>query len=208
MKKCFFVLIFTLLTGSLLQVSAQPSIGFGVKAGVNISSQSTPGEGEFVDMGGILRFNGGAWFNYFITDKIAVQPELLVSGKGSNWDDPSFDVRDLLTYIDVPVLIRYQIIDLINVHAGPQIGYLLDARQKDNATGDVIKINDYYKKPDLGLVVGLEANLPAKINISLRYVFGLVGTTVEPTSPTDPYYIDKWKNNFFQVSAGYRFMGK
>ena len=32
-------------------------------------------------------------------------------------------LADLLTYIDVPVLLRYQIIDLLNVHAGPQTGY-------------------------------------------------------------------------------------
>jgi hypothetical protein len=202
MKKCFFALIFTILTGALLQVSAQSNIGFGVKAGVNISSQRTPDEGEFVEMGGLLRINGGAWFNYFITDRFAIQPELLVSGKGSNWDDPNYDVRDLLTYIDLPVLIRYQIIDLLNVHAGPQVGYLLSARQKDNATGDVIKINDYYKKPDLGLVVGIEANLPVNINITVRYVFGLIPTT------TEEVYIDPWLNNFFQISAGYRFIGK
>jgi hypothetical protein len=200
MKKCFFALIFTILTGALLQVSAQSNIGFGVKAGVNISSQRTPDEGEFVEMGGLLRINGGAWFNYFITDRFAIQPELLVSGKGSNWDDPNYDVR--ISHIDLPVLIRYQIIDLLNVHAGPQVGYLLSARQKDNATGDVIKINDYYKKPDLGLVVGIEANLPVNINITVRYVFGLIPTT------TEEVYIDPWLNNFFQISAGYRFMGK
>jgi hypothetical protein len=33
-------------------------------------------------------------------------------------------------------------------------------------------------------------------------VFGLI------TASSDVMYIDPWVNNFFQFSAGYRFMGK
>ncbi len=205
MKKCFFALLITFLTASLLQLSAQSKIGYGVKAGANISRQSTSIETENVeaiDLKGLLRFNAGAWFNYFIIDHLAIQPELIISGKGTDWNDPSYNVKDLLTYVDVPLLLRYQIIDLVNVQAGPQFGYLLSARQKDNETGDVIKINDYYKKSDFGLAVGVEANLPFKLNLTVRYVFGLKPVT------TDVQYIDPWLNNFLQISAGYRFLGK
>jgi hypothetical protein len=202
MKKYFFTLMIASLLVTFSQVNAQSKIGFGIKAGINISDQVTSGTGENVNVRSILRFNGGAYFNYFFSDKIAVQPELLVSGKGSDWDDPAYDVKDLLTYIDVPVLLRYQVIDLLNIHAGPQFGYMLNATQKDKASGDVININEYYKKPDLGLVVGAEANLPFKINLTVRYVIGLIPTT------TDVEYIEPWLNNFFQISAGYRFSGK
>lgn len=205
MKKYLFSLIFIFLTASFIQLSAQPDIGLGVRAGVNISRQTTSVEAqnvEAIDLKGLLRYNGGVWFNYFIMDRLAIQPELLVSGKGSNWNDPDYDVKDLLTYIELPVLIRYQIIDLLNIHAGPEFGYLLSARQKDNQTGDVIGINDYYKKPDFGIAVGLEGNLPAKINVTVRYVFSLISST------TDVQYIDPWYNNFFQISVGYRFLGK
>lgn len=205
MKNYFLVLIFTFLAGSLVKVSAQPAIGFGVKAGINISKQSTSIETqnvEAIDLKGLLRLNGGAWFSLFITDRLAVQPELLISGKGTDWNDPSYNVRDLLTYVDLPVMIRYQVIKLVNIQAGPQIGYLLVAKQKDNASGDVIKINDYYKKPDFAIAVGVEANLPAKINVTARYVFGLTHVT------TDVQYIDPWINNFFQLSVGYRLIGK
>jgi len=173
----------------------------GIKAGINISDQVTSGTGENVNVRSILRFHGGAYFTYSVLDKLAVQPELLFSGKGSDWDDPAYNVKDLLTYIDIPVLIRYQLVKIVNIHAGPQFGYLLSATQKDKSSGDVINIDDYYKKPDLGLVLGVEANLPYRINFTIRYVIGLIPTT------TDVEYIEPWLNNFFQISVGFRIKG-
>jgi hypothetical protein len=205
MKKLFLALVASFLLAGFQSSLAQPKIGFGVKAGINISNQTTKDESqnvESIDLKGIIRFNAGAWFNYFIFDKLAIQPEILISGKGTDWNDPNYNVKDLLTYIDIPVLLKFQPIDLLNIHAGPQFGYLLLANQKDNETGDVLKINDYYKKSDLGLVVGIEANLPFKISLNARYVFGLV------TASSEVMYIDPWVNNFFQISVGYRFMGK
>jgi hypothetical protein len=205
MKKYFVALFLSILIASIQTTYAQSKIGFGIKAGINISNQTTKDEApnvESIDLKGIVRFNAGAWVNYYIFDMLAIQPEIIISGKGTDWNDPNYNVKDLLTYLDVPVLLKFQPIDLINIHAGPQFGYLLMANQKDNETGDVIKIKDYYKKSDLGLVVGVEANLPMKISVNARYVFGLA------TASSDVMYIDPWKNNFFQISVGYRFMGK
>jgi hypothetical protein len=200
MKKPTFLLIAAFIISAILPLKAQPKLGLGVKAGVNISDQVTSGTGENVNVRSILRFHGGAYFTYFVLDKLAIQPELIFSGKGSDWDDPDYNVKDLLTYIDIPVLIRYQLIDLVNIHAGPQFGYLLSATQKDNSDGDIINIDEYYKKPDLGLVIGAEANLPYRINLTVRYVIGLIGTT-------DVEYIEPWLNNFFQISVGFRIKG-
>jgi hypothetical protein len=201
MKKLTNLLIVAFIISALLPLNAQSKVGLGVKAGINISDQVTSGTGENVNVRSILRFHGGAYFTYFVLDKLAVQPELLFSGKGSDWDDPAYNVKDLLTYIDIPVLVRYQLIDLLNIHAGPQFGYLLSATQKDKSSGDVINIDEYYKKLDLGLVIGAEANLPYRINLTVRYVIGLIGTT------TDVEYIEPWLNNFFQISVGFRIIG-
>jgi hypothetical protein len=198
MKKITVLIIVAFNISAFWPLNAQSKIGLGIKAGINISDQVTSGTGENVNVRSILRFNGGAYFTYFILDKLAVQPELLFSGKGSDWDDPVNDVKDLLTYIDVPVLIRYQPIGLVNIHAGPQFGYLLSATQKDKSSGDVMNVDDWYKKPDLGLVIGAEANLPFKVNLAVRYVIGLISTT------TDVEYIEPWLNNFFQISLGFR----
>lgn len=201
MKKLTILLIVAFIISALLPLNAQSKVGLGIKAGINISDQVTSGTGENVNIQSILRFHGGAYFTYSVLDKLAVQPELLFSGKGSDWDDPAYNVKDLLTYIDIPVLIRYQLVKIVNIHAGPQFAYLLSATQKDKSSGDVINIDDYYKKPDLGLVLGVEANLPYRINFTIRYVIGLIPTT------TDVEYIEPWLNNFFQISVGFRIKG-
>jgi len=202
MKKLFSVLITIIICSVFSISSAQSNLGFGLKGGINVAYQSTPGEGLNVNVENIMRFHGGAYLNYFFLDNIAIQPELLVSGKGSKWDDPYFDTKDLLTYIDLPILIRYQPVKLLNIHAGPQFGYLISAVQDDLSGDEKMDIKDWYNNADIGLVFGAEANLPFNINLTVRYILGLSEVT------NDVEYIEPWKNNFIQVSIGYRIKGR
>ena len=100
MNKTTFLIIAALLQMICLQTAAQLKMGLGVKAGLNLSTQNTSGTGEGVDVKSIARINIGGYGNFFFTDKLAIQPEIIFSGKGSDWNDPSYDVKDLLTYID------------------------------------------------------------------------------------------------------------
>jgi hypothetical protein len=201
MKKLVTVLIAFLISSVLSVSHAQSKAGFGLKGGINVASQFTTGEGLNVNVESILRFHGGAYVHYFIFNKIAIQPELMISGKGSKWDDPYTDTEDLLTYVDIPLLIRFQPVKLLNIHAGPQFSYLLSAVQDDISSGEKIDIMDWYNKAEIGIAVGAEANLPLNINLSIRYILGL------SEASNDVEYIDPWKNSFIQVSIGYRFMG-
>ena len=210
MKKQLFPLVLTFLLFSFSSADAQfkhfgeyhPKIGAGVKAGLNFSDQSTPGGTTNVDVEDIIRINGGVYFNYFLFDFLAIQPELMISGKGAHWKDQFYNASDILTYIDVPIFIRYQPVKLINVHAGPEFGYRIGAIQKNLENGQKTNINEYYKTTDFGLAFGVEANLPPNINVTIRYVLGLIPVT------TNNQYNEPWKNNFFQLSLGYRLFGR
>jgi hypothetical protein len=190
--------VFLLFSASL---TAQPQMGVGVKGGINLATQSTTGSGEGVAVRQLLGFNAGVYGNLFVMDFLAFQPELMVSTRGSDWDDPFYNVKDLLTYIDLPLLIKYQPIKYANLHVGPQFGYLLVAKQEDKDEGDIYDIKEWYNPLDVGLVFGAEANLPFRINFTVRYVIGLVSAT------NDVEYIDPWMNNFLQFSLGYRIIG-
>ncbi len=198
-KKLVAALSVSMLLATTL--SAQPEFGAGIKGGMNLATQSTTGEGENVAVRQLIGYNAGVYGNVFITDLIGIQAELLAVSRGSDWDDPYYNVKDLLTYIDLPLLIKVQPIRYANIHVGPQFGYLLAAKQEDKDDGDIRDIKDWYNLLDVGLAFGAEANLPFRVNFTVRYVLGLVSAT------NDVEYIDPWRNNFLQFSLGFRIVG-
>lgn len=175
---------------------AQLKYEAGARGGLNLAIQTTTGEGTNVESSWKPGFHAGAFGTVFFLDKLAGQLELLFSQKGSKWTDPYFSGKDRLGYIDIPVLARFQLMDLVNIHAGPQFSFLVCARQIPDDM-DPYDAMDYYTKTDVGVLVGVEVNLPVKLNIAIRFVEGLSVTT-EPT-----YYIDEWKNRVIQISIGY-----
>jgi hypothetical protein len=180
----------------------QAKLGAGVKAGLNYASQYTNSTANSVDFKSIIGINAGAYCNYFLLDFLAIQPELMMSGKGSRWKNQYYDAKYNLTYIDLPILIKYQPVALINIHAGPQLSYLVSAKQKDFGNNQITNVMDYYYKFDLGLAFGVEANLPFKVNLTIRYILGL------NTATTGAQYTETWKNKSFQISLGYRILGR
>jgi hypothetical protein len=179
----------------------QPKLGAGVKAGLNYTSQYTS-SASTVDFKNIIGINVGAYCNYFLLYFLAIQPELMLSGRGSHWKNQYYNAKDVLTYIDLPILIKYQPVKLFNIHAGPQFGYLVSAMQTDFGNNLKTNIMDYYYKFDLGLAFGVEANFPLNFNLTVRYVLGL------NTATTGSQYTEAWKNKFLQISLGYRLLGR
>jgi len=200
MEKRLFLVITVLLLFTVSS-AAQFQFGAGVKGGLNLSTQTTTGEGAGVAVRQLIGYNGGVYGNLFITDKIGFQAELAVCSRGSDWDDVYYNVKDKLTYIDLPLLFKFQPLKYANVHVGPSFGYLLSAKQEDKDDGEITDIRDWYNSLDVGLAFGAEANLPFRINFTVRYVLGLVSAT------NDEEYIDPWRNNFLQFSLGFRLIG-
>ena len=136
----------------------------------------------------------------FYTEKIAIQLEFLYSQKGSVWSDPDYSGDEVVSYIDLPLMARFQAWDLLNIHAGPQFSFLTRAwRMPDDEVA--YSVSEYYDEVDVGLLVGAELNLPIKLNIALRYIEGMIVTT------DSRYYPDPWKNRVFQLSLSYAIWG-
>lgn len=185
----------------MVSLAAQPQLGAGVKGGMNLATQTTTGEGEGVAVRQLIGYNGGVYGNLFVTDMFGLQAELVVFSRGSDWDDVYYNVMDKLIYLDFPLLFKFQPIKYANVHVGPSFGYLLSAKQEDKTDGEIYDIMDWYNKLDVGVAFGAEANLPFRINFTVRYVLGLVSAT------NDVEYIDPWRNNYLQFSLGFRIIG-
>ena len=195
MKTLFTAFLIFVFSTSYLY--AQNPFRTGIKAGMNIASQSTTGKGENVEVENLVGFHFGGFFSYQFIDMFSVQPEIMVSQKGSNWKDPYFEGKDRLTYLALPVLLKFHPADMVNIHAGPEIGYLINAKQTNALTDEKRDVSEFYKNWDFGLGFGAEAMLPHNIHFTIRYILGLNIVTEEIE------YWEEWKNKTLQISFGY-----
>ena len=186
-----FVLICS--TGLLAQ-----EIDFGVKAGANIANQKISGDYD-IDTKAIVSFHGGVFVVWMFTEQIGLQPELLLSMQGSKDKDDLYDYKIITNYVNIPVLVRYNINDMFSLHAGPQFGILVSA--KEEFDGDKEDIKEDFKTMDVGLALGAEANLPVpNLGVGLRYIIGLTNVLKEGESFDDT----ELKNGVFQIYVTFK----
>ncbi len=172
-------------------------IDFGVKAGANIANQKLSGDYN-IDTKAIVSFHGGVFVVWMFNEDLGLQPELLLSLQGSKDKDDLYDYKIITNYVNIPVLVRYNINDMFSVHAGPQFGILISA--KEEFDGDKEDIKDDFKTTDIGLALGAEADLPINLGVGLRYVIGLTNVIKEGESFDDT----ELKNGVFQIYVTFK----
>lgn len=170
-----FVLLFSLH-------SKAQEIDFGLKAGANFST--------LTDASGLSNKTGflaGAFLGVKFSDKFALQPELLYSQQGAEFNLGDFD----LNYVNVPVVVKYYIVQGLNLQAGPQFGFLVDDNISD-VSGNIRDSESF----DLSGIIGAGYDLPLGLRIDARYHFGF----------TDVFDSASGKNGVFSVALGYSFL--
>lgn len=184
MKKIFFTIALLLLFVTGLQ--AQDSFEFGVKAGLNFASLGGDAVYNYSYKPG---FHAGVAVDVPFSDKLSVQPEVLVSLQGSG----GFFLEDLnFFYLNFPIMGKYNIWDELHIEAGPQIGFLLSNNLDGNSFGggdDFDATNGF----DMGLALGAGYRLNDNFYFQLRYSAGIINAIKDVTS----------KNRVLQVSAIY-----
>lgn len=187
---------------STLAVNAQDSSDaeFGVKGGVNFSNLYT----EDVDDNNVLTsFNAGFYAKLPLAASLSIQPELLYSRKGAElvYDNALADgaAKFKLNYIEVPVLLRLNLTDNINIHAGPYFAYLIDAQVKNETESGIFDFennynNDDFNKFDYGLSAGVGLDFET-LGIGVRYNYGLQTVGKEREFAGTTYTIPDGKNS-------------
>ena len=166
---------------------------FGVKGGVNINNFS----GD-VDTESLVGFHVGGFAEIKIIERLAIQPEILYSSQGAKYNFLGDDVNLKLNYINVPVLAKFFITKQFTVEGGPQIGFLVSA--KDD--GDDAK--DFYKSTDFGFNFGAGYSFTDNLAVNLRYTVGLSNIADYDTDDVDEY-LDSPKNSVLALSLAYKF---
>ena len=189
MKK--LMLLAAVAVFGLSNVNAQ-EVKFGVKAGVNFASLT----GDDADgLDGKTGFHVGGVAVIGISEKFAVQPELVYSSQGAKDTEEGVDVDYNLDYINLPVLAKFTVAEGFSIEAGPQVGFLMSAKVK--AEGESFDIKDDLKGIDFGGAIGLGYKMDSGLNFAARYNLGL-GNIAD-------FDGGDLKNNVIQLSVGYNF---
>lgn len=179
MKKLSFILI---AMAVVYQSASAQGFGYGVKAGVNVSSMS-----DFVNSRSIAGFTGGVFAELKLLPIFGVSADILYSRQGVKGETAAVNTTTKTDYLNIPILANYYIFPGLAVKAGLQPGFLLGARQSGES------IRNAFKTADLMIPIGISYKLPLLgLIFDARYNIGTVDV------------FKGSKNNFFSFTAGWR----
>jgi hypothetical protein len=185
MKKLF--LCAAIAVFGLSNVNAQ-EVKFGAKAGVNFASLS----GDDADgLDGRTTFHIGGVVRIGISEKFAVQPELVYSSQGFTFSEFGIDVTGKLDYINLPIMADFTVAEGFSLQAGPQIGF--NITDKVEAEGESESLD--AESIDFGLALGAQFKMETGLFFQARYAMGL----------SDVASDGDIKNSVLSVSVGFFF---
>lgn len=199
MKNKISIYVLIILAFVSFQTFSQVQVALGIKGGLNfakIDGSSSLGDNYKNRTG----YHGGAFLLIKIA-KIGIQPEVIFSKQGSNYDFSSSNVEANYDYINVPIIIKLYLVAGLNLQVGPQFGFLTAGELKTTAgsistTADAKK---YYSGADISAALGAGWDLPFGLTIDGRYNLG-----IKNNQSSDASLAPDYKNQVIQISLGYK----
>lgn len=195
---------------------AQLKIEIGGKAGMNLCGLGLSSDGKLsgVNYNGRTSFHLGA-YGLIRKGKLGVQPEIVYSQQGQTYNIPSYSgLRTDLSYINIPVVVKYYPLKNLSLQLGPQMGFLASAK------GDLVQINSspngpsfqailsrdlksYLTSTDFSVVFGAGLDLPLGLNVTFRYNYGVsnVNKYAGGSSESPSFSVAKTQNQVIQFSV-------
>ncbi|TMI62943.1 MAG: PorT family protein [Bacteroidetes bacterium] len=167
-------------------------VQLGIKAGVNIANIHVEGEDDNNEYDSRTGFHIGGLAHIHLSDHFAVQPEIVYSTEGAE----ATGVKLKRDYINVPVLVQYMINDGFRLQTGPQVGFLVSAK---NEIGDTeVDVKDNVNT--VGFAWSFGASYLTKIGVGFdaRYNLGITNINENNSIPES-------RNRVWQIGAFYQF---
>jgi len=175
---------------------AQGGFRLGIKAGANMTKLS----GQSFDDGFDLGYQVGAFSEIDFGKRIGIQPEVLfsqvntkkASGFNSiynNLADPNATSDIQLKYLQIPILLRYNVGNFVTLNLGPQFSVKIDDNENLFRNGE-----NAFKNGDFAMVGGAQLNLK-RFRVYGRYNVGL-------NNLNDIDNKDEWKSQQLQLGLG------
>lgn len=185
MRNLMKLLTLLFLLSFTLQAQTQ---SIGLKAGINIASWA--GDEAFDDdaYGSTFGLQFGAVAEIPVSDKFAIQPELIYLQKGFFFEFEFLGITSetdtKLNYLEIPILAKIFLTDAptqVYVTAGPSVGFALSGKVIDTVGGEEDETDIDFEDSeistfDFGLSLGAGAQFaagPGKLFVDVRYLLGL-----------------------------------
>ncbi len=198
--KSKLILVVLFVAGFALQGMSQVQFAVGLKGGLNLSKFDVNAGASNID--NRTGYHGGAFALIKIT-KIGIQPEILFSKQGSNFQVNTTNYKANFDYINVPIMLKLYLVAGLNLQVGPQFGFLTidDLKktvQNTNSTQSAQAL--FSKKNDTSINLGAGWDLPFGLTLDARYNIGLsdIKLQADASNPVS------FKNKVIQISLGYK----
>ena len=192
-------IIMTVMAIGVLAIASQAQ---GVRAGVKLGTNLNKIDGKSFNDGFDLSYHAGAFFEIDFNKKWGIQPEVMwnqTSGRRSNFTtlystvaNPNGSEKVKLDYLSIPLLLRYNVGNILSLNAGPQFGILLQEDKTLLQNGQ-----SAFKNGDFSMVAG------AQLNFKFLRIYGRYNIGLQNINDIDNK--DKWTNQQIQLGLGLRF---
>ena len=179
-------------------------IGIGIKGGLNFANVTNASD---VNANSKTGYMIGGYIASGTKKLLSFRSELILSRQGYNYKTATNTGNVNLDYLLLPQLINIKFSKFIQVQAGGQVAFLLNANVDSTGSGSG-SLFDYFKRFDYGLAGGAEIFpfmgffIGGRINVSLNNA-----NEEAPLGGSWPNFIPRVnaKNNVVQLYAGWRF---
>ena len=170
MKKTTTFFLLAIFNLSFLIADAQNAVG--LKGGLNIANLS-----GFTGRSRISG-HGGVFLHHTINRNWCFQPELLFSGEGQRYFSNGTEHTLALDYLQLPLMIQYYPVPNIYLEAGPQVGLLMSAQDKEEGFNDHTNAKGDFSTAQVALGIGAGIKASEQIIFYGRYNFGLTDVSI------------------------------
>jgi len=198
MKKIYLTLIALFYIS--ISFSQEKNIEFGVKLGANYTTSSIS-KSDYIKFDSKSGLNFGGFVNYTVSNKIIIRPELLYSTQNLAVKTELFNTSELTTefkhftlketYINLPILIKYEFIEKFSLLIGPQVGYIINNDARTILEGRIRLFEKAKDRLNFSSNIGLSFKINEKIETEFRYNLGLTE-------------LNGFKNSVLQLNFGYK----
>jgi hypothetical protein len=147
----------------------------GIKGGLTLSNLYIDKD-ELDDEDSRMGFHAGFFSQIMFAETFGIQPEFLFTTKGTEAHYGTFDqtVNFNINYIDIPVFAVLRPVEVLEIYAGPYLGFMLNSNVEYSGTiqGEDELDRDHFKTLDYGLAGGIAFNF-GTVQAGARYHMGL-----------------------------------